>query len=304
MGTGSPYYEMIDGLFTRQLVSWPLLRDNYERFKQVQVKTLSVDGLPVIVQFNPSRIVSSGAKTDARSIQERKCFLCSQNRPPEQEEVPFGSDYLILCNPFPIFPQHFTVPARNHVDQTIIGRFGDMLDLAKALDSYTIFYNGPRSGASAPDHMHFQAVTKDYMPIDKLDISQCKPLYSGLYLLENYLRNGWIIASEAKEEAQTLFAYICDVLGTPSGEVEPMMNLFCNYEKGQWIIKVIPRKKHRPSQYFAEGEDKFLSSPGAADVGGVFITSREEDFRKATPDLLRDIYRQICFEKEELKQIK
>jgi hypothetical protein len=298
----------LNELFIQQLKAWPLLRDNYELFKQVRIKALEVDGLPVTVQFNPSRIVSSGAKTDERSIRERKCFLCAANRPAEQAYVPFGEDYLILCNPFPIFPQHFTVPTRQHVEQSITGRLGDMLDLAEALDSYTVFYNGPRSGASAPDHMHFQVVTKNYMPIDQLDVSQTKLLRertnAGLYLLDNYLRNGWIIVSGDKEEAMRFFAQVCDALDAPAGETEPMMNIFCNYEKGQWILKVIPRKKHRPSQYFAEGEEQLLSSPGAADVGGIFITSREEDFRKATPRLLRDIYTQVCFDNDELTRIK
>lgn len=299
--------KQIEDLFTQQLNSWPLLKNNYELFKQVQIKTMYVDGVRIIVQFNPSRIVSSGAKTDVQSIRERKCFLCLQNLPAEQEYIPFGDDYLILCNPFPIFPRHFTVPARQHAGQTIIGRLGDMLDLSKALDSYTVFYNGPRSGASAPDHMHFQIVTKNYMPIDSLDISQTKLIQrktnTGFYLLENYLRNGWIISSGDKEEVEASFIQICSLLEAPAGEVEPMMNVFCNYENKQWIIKIIPRKKHRPSQYFAEGEDKLLSSPGAADIGGVFITSREEDFRKVTPGLLCDIYEQVCFENDELKQI-
>jgi hypothetical protein len=296
-----------DELFTRQLKAWPLLRNNYELFGQVQTKTLETDGLPVIVQFNPARIVSSGAKTGAQFIRERKCFLCSQNRPAVQEEVPFGDDYLILCNPYPIFPQHFTVPTRQHTEQTIIGRLGDMLDLAKALDSYTVFYNGPRSGASAPDHMHFQVMTKHYMPIDQLDVSRTKLIREGtnacLYLLENYLRNGWIISSESKEEAQRFFDRLCRALGVPAGETEPGMNLFCNYEKGRWILKLIPRRKHRPSQFFAEGEEQLLVSPGAADIGGIFVTTREEDFRKLTPALLRDVYSQICYGNDELKRI-
>jgi ATP adenylyltransferase/5',5'''-P-1,P-4-tetraphosphate phosphorylase II len=130
-------------------------------FKQVRIKTLEIDGLPVTVQFNPSRIVSSGTKTDALSIRERKCFLCFENCPAEQAYVPFGEDYLILCNPFPVFPQHFTVPARQHVEQSIGGCLEDMFDLAEALDSYTVFYNGARSGASAPDHMHFQITARN-----------------------------------------------------------------------------------------------------------------------------------------------
>jgi hypothetical protein len=300
--------KQIDELFIQQMQAWPLLRSNYALFGQVRTKALEVDGLPVIVQFNPSRSVSSAAKVDALFVRERKCFLCAGNRPVEQEEVSFGRDYLILCNPFPIFPQHFTVPTRGHVAQAIGGRMGDMLSLAEALDSYTVFYNGPKGGASAPDHMHFQLVTKYYMPIDRVEVSQRKLIWeeanARLYLLDHYLRNGWIISSGDKEGAQGLFDRLCKALGTPAGETEPRMNIFCNYEKGQWVLKVIPRKQHRPSQFFAEGEEQFLSSPGAADMGGVFVTTREEDFSKATPALLRDIYSQVCYGDDELKQVK
>ncbi len=295
----------IHDLFERQLISWPLLRDNYQAYQHIQINEIFIDDIKICVQFNPSRIVSSGAKTDRQSLQKRKCFLCKENLPPEQEYIPFGKDYLILCNPFPIFPEHFTVPTRQHVDQSILGRFGDMLDLAQSLENYTIFYNGPTSGASAPDHMHFQIVTRNYMPIDTIDASHTEILKekegTSLYLLKNYFRNGFIIKSENKKDTETLFEQVCRGIGTPENEPEPKMNIFSTYTDGVWEVKIIPRRTHRPWQFFAEGNDFIMTSPGAADIGGVFITSREEDFKRINPELLRDIYNQICFTTEEIK---
>ena len=159
--------QTIHNLLTEQLVSWETARNNYAALSGVQVKELNVNGILYKVQFNPARIVSSGAKVDAKSIKERKCFLCPANLPAEQKGIPFEGHYNILVNPFPIFPRHLTIPETAHVNQRISPRFGDMLDLAQQLTDYTIFYNGPKCGASAPDHAHFQAGNKGFMPIEQ-----------------------------------------------------------------------------------------------------------------------------------------
>ena len=159
--------QTINNLLTEQLASWEMARNNYAALSGVQVKELDVNGIPYKVQFNPARIVSSGAKVDAQSIKERKCFLCPANLPPAQKGIPFEGHYNILVNPFPIFPRHLTIPEVAHVNQRIAVRFKDMLALAQALTDYTIFYNGPKCGASAPDHAHFQAGNKGFMPIEK-----------------------------------------------------------------------------------------------------------------------------------------
>ena len=159
--------QTIHHLLTGQLASWETARNNYAALSGVRVKELNVNGIPYKVQFNPARIVSSGAKVDAKSILERKCFLCPANLPPVQKGIPFGGHYNILVNPFPIFPRHLTVPELAHTPQRIATRFTDMLELAEALTDYTIFYNGPKCGASAPDHAHFQAGNKGFMPIEK-----------------------------------------------------------------------------------------------------------------------------------------
>lgn len=61
-----------------------------------------------------------------------------------------------------------------------------------------------------------------------------------------------------------------------------MMNIFGSYYDNNWVITVIPRKRHRPWQYEAEGNDHLLSSPGAADIGGLFITPLEKVSKRST----------------------
>lgn len=167
MNKTSDMNQTIHHLLTGQLASWETARNNYAALSGVRVKELNVNGILYKVQFNPARIVSSGAKVDAKSILERKCFLCPANLPPVQKGIPFGGHYNILVNPFPIFPRHLTVPELAHTPQRIATRFTDMLELAEALTDYTIFYNGPKCGASAPDHAHFQAGNKGFMPIER-----------------------------------------------------------------------------------------------------------------------------------------
>ncbi len=165
-------------LLERQKSNWPLARDNFAALANVQTRVVEVDDITFRLQFNPGRLVSTSAKVDAKSIGERKCFLCTANRPKEQESVPFGDDYLVLINPFPIFPEHFTIPHREHVPQRIAGSLGAMLELAQAMSPrYTVFYNGPKCGASAPDHLHFQAGDREFMTIEgEIDRIKGKPL--------------------------------------------------------------------------------------------------------------------------------
>ncbi|WP_297902491.1 DUF4922 domain-containing protein [uncultured Parabacteroides sp.] len=307
-------------LLAKQLVTWPLAKKNYKALEAVQVKSFDMGGFSIRVQFNPARIISSGAKVDAQSLKERKCFLCPENLPVEQERLPFGFHHLVLCNPYPIFPQHFTIPTRTHTPQLILPQLDDFLELIRRLAPLTVFYNGPRSGASAPDHAHFQAVTRGVMPLDG-DIQKLVTTFPSkqnpfcqspkkltaegghIYSLTGYLRNGFVIQAPRQETAIRFFKEIYAALPIPSGESEPMMNIFGSYYDSNWVITVIPRKRHRPWQYEAEGEDHLLSSPGAADIGGLFITPLEKDFKRITPELLRDVYQQVCLSDREVEEI-
>ena len=298
-------------LLKNQLHDWPLAKDNYQALEQIQLHAFDMGGFHIKVQYTPSRIISSGAKIDFRSIKDRPCFLCSENQPTEQEGLAFGADYRILCNPYPIFPEHFTIPASEHTDQLILPRLGIFLELASCLSDFTLFYNGPKSGASAPDHAHFQAVTRYVMPIEEeLDYQLqsygrllLENANSRLYLLTHYLRNGFVIKAKTKEGAVNCFETVYNTLELNPEEVEPMMNLFAYYEREEWTVILIPRKQHRPHQFFEEGDNCILVSPGAADMGGLFVTSRLQDFEKMNPLLLKNIYEQVCFSDPEMEEI-
>jgi len=270
--------ENVNQLFEEQVPNWELARKKYKDLGQVQEKTLLVDGHEYIVQFNPERIRSSSAKVDAQSIRERKCFLCTENRPVEQIGIPFKEHYLILVNPYPIFPRHLTIILKEHKPQLIASRFGDMLDLAQFLDDYTVFYNGPQCGASAPDHFHFQAGNKGLLPVEKYK--------DWRYAIR--------IESENKQDALDRFKQVYDSLEQKQEDDEPKMNILVWYESGKWIVCVFPRKKHRPSCFDAEGEDNMLINPASVELGGVFITVLEKDFDKITDKDIAEILKEVC----------
>ena len=298
----------VQNLLQEQMNAWELAKNNYEALSLVRVKELNFNKFKIKVQFNPARIVSSSAKVDSKSIQERKCFLCEQNRPVEQKGIPFGDNYVVLVNPFPIFPKHLTIPACEHVDQLIFNRFGDMLDLAYNLDEFTIFYNGPKCGASAPDHVHFQAGSKDFLPIEKewkmfADSEVLEYQSAKLFLLDSYLRGTLVIESESKDSAVKLFEKIYASLEVKPGESEPMMNILVWFDSDKWVICIFPRTLHRPSCYTAQGDDNILISPASVDMGGVFITPLEKDFEKISPQNICDILQEVSMDEVMLQEI-
>lgn len=295
-------------LLQKQLQVWGLAQGNYKDLSTVKSKEIQFDGFSITVQFNPARIQSSNAKVDAKSIQERKCFLCPANLPEVQEGIKYGEDYQLLVNPFPIFPEHFTIPTFAHTDQLILERIGDMLDLAKVLDAYSLFYNGPKCGASAPDHAHFQAGIKGFMPIEKDVKTITKEVIveeSGitLFALKNYLRNSFLIEATDKTKAVESFKKIYSLLEIKEGEQEPMMNVIAWYETNKWFLVVLPREVHRPKCFFAEGEENILISPASVDLGGVFITPQEKDFDKISAKDIQNILEEICLSDTKFNQI-
>lgn len=303
-----PIAEKIENLFQEQVKNWALTKANYEALADVKSKDFSFNNFTIRVQFNRARIQSSTAKVDAKSIQERRCFLCHQNLPEEQKNIPFNEEYQVLVNPYPIFPKHFTIPTYRHTDQLVLHRYGDMLDLAKSLDQYVIFYNGPKCGASAPDHAHFQAGSKGFLPAEKEVKTIRKEIISTdeklkVYALKDYLRNGFLIEAEDKNKAIDYFNKLYSKIEIKEGEKEPMLNILSWYEKGSWFTGIFPREKHRPACYFAEGDDNILISPGSVDLGGVFITPLEKDFDKITKDSIIAILKEVCISEEKLNEI-
>lgn len=299
-----------DALISSQIAEWPQAAGNFEALKNVKVKDLDVDGMHIKVQFNPARIVSSSAKVDAKSLKERKCFLCAANRPAVQRGIEWGPDgkYIVLINPFPIFPRHLTIPDQSHVDQLVVDRVEDMMDLAHDLDEYTVFYNGPKCGASAPDHMHFQAGNSDFLTIaEALENAELKTLATDgdatLALVDTLPLNVFVIDAADHKAGARLFRRLYDAIPVPEGEKEPMMNLLCYATPAGERLVVIPRKRHRPSFYGTEGEGCMLMSPASVDMGGVFITPRPEDYERVDADLIRRIFDELCLSNDEINEI-
>jgi hypothetical protein len=303
----------IQSLIQQQKLNWPLAQKNYAGLAEVESRTFIFDGFKVVAQFNPERIRSSAAKTDARSISERACFLCEENQPKEQKGIGFIGKYTILVNPFPIFPDHLTISLKQHLPQEIAAYFDDMLQLSKELPEFTIFYNGPKCGASAPDHFHFQAGNKNIMSIDsEIDLVSIKYgelLYrnknTSIFAVgEGYLRKLILLKSGSAEELASKFKHILSILNRRGQEGEPMLNVLCNYENGSWNVVVFPRDKQRPTQFFAEGEKQILMSPASVEMGGLVILPRKEDFDKITKEDLVDIFSQMTIHDEDFEQLK
>ena len=295
-----------------QIQSWPLANANYEGLKLVEVKQFQFDGFQIKVQYNPERMRSSSAKVDQESIAERKCFLCNENRPHEQQAIAFGDQFLILVNPYPIFKTHLTISSNTHIAQRFINNAKSMLELAAAMVGFTILYNGPESGASAPDHLHFQAGENDFLPVNQefewLKINGGKLLYSGLktqvWAFDNYLRKMISVETGDLSEGLEVMEVFCQKFSILQPEkIEPMMNVLCTFTKGKWSIHLFPRKAHRPTQFFAKGAEQLLISPGSVDLGGVFVIPRKEDFKKITTSDIIDILAQVSLNHEPFTEL-
>ena len=291
----------LQSLLKRQLAGWPEAARRYRDLREVQTKEITIGGMPVRVQYNPARAVSTLARTDAASIASRPCFLCRGNRPQQQEALPFegcdGRRYEILVNPFPIFPEHFTVPAVDHVPQRIAGRFPDMLRLAEAFPDMTVFYNGPESGASAPDHFHFQMGCKGFLPVERHfgllgPKTVMRPGAAAIALTSTYIPGLPVITAPDAESAEAAFLRVLRSLPVSPRTGEPQLNVLCWKEQDIFRILVIPRKVHRPSCYYAPEGEAVRISPASVDLGGVFIVPVEEDFRRTDAGVLQNIIRE------------
>ena len=314
-----------------QLSRWPLACENYRALKNVQVREVEVGGLTVKLQFNPARIVSSAARLSKEDIAARKCFLCRENRPQEQMLVKFdgrkGKKYHILVNPYPIFPDHLVIAMNRHTDQSIWKRYVDMLDLARKYDGFTFFYNGPKSGASAPDHHHFQAAPKGLIPlqndIDRLwkDIRDEKEGCAGqeqnaggldfliseqdasLYHYSKFTTGIFALKAETSKSAAKMFYRLLDCVELQDGDKEPQFNLFTWWQDGEFRSIVILRSRHRSHHYFSDGPDHLTMSPGCADMGGVFIVPVEDEYHKITPELLTEMVQEVSVSKDQETRI-
>lgn len=306
------YSEKIYQLFEHQKENWDLLNQNFEALNSVKTKSFDIDGFKIKAQFNPSRIISSSAKVDKKSIENRKCFLCENNLPKVQKGINYKDKYIILCNPYPIFKQHLTIPHHEHIPQQIDDIIGDLLDLTFDLrDKYFIFYNGPKCGASAPDHLHFQAGLKNSTPFEEefeKAILKSKILSSTdkikLSIVNEPVYRFLILQSRDKSEIINHFNRILNYLSIDvSTNEEPLLNVISFYENDEWRLLIIPRRLHRPKEYFLEDEKRILISPASVDMLGLLITPREEDFNKITELDIKNIYEQVLFDSTNMEKI-
>ena len=298
----------ISRFFNRQLEMWEDARHRFRDLKHVEVRQLS-DQLKV--QFNPARIVSTGAKIDKHTLGERPCFLCERNRPKEQMTKQIDDHFQLLVNPFPILPVHFTIPATKHQPQSIYRHYGEMHRLLSLHSELMVFYNGPKCGASAPDHLHFQAGTSGVLPLQTNWQRLSRNLTDVISLndeekisvLRDFLVPAFVIISKSEDSDEELFHRLYRSMPMRGDESEPMMNITAWRKGDEFISVVIPREKHRPDAYFAEGEAQMMVSPGALDMAGLIITPREEDFSKINLDKATALLRECGISAEKTEAI-
>ena len=279
----------ISRFFNRQMEKWADARHRFRDLKHVETHQLS-DQLKV--QWNPARIVSTGAKIDKKTLGDRPCFLCDKNRPKEQISKQIDERFLLLVNPFPILPVHFTIPARKHQPQSIYKNYGEMHRFLSLHSELMVFYNGPKCGASAPDHLHFQAGTSGILPLQanwqrlSRNLTDIISLNDDekIALIHDFVVPAFVIISKSEDSDEALFQRLYKSMPVRGDETEPMMNIIAWRKGDEYISVVIPREKHRPEAYFAEGDAQMMVSPGALDMSGLIITPREEDFRKLTEE--------------------
>ena len=309
------------GFYSAQLAEWPLAGNNASSLENVRTRDMEFGGITVKVQFNPARAISSKAKTDSESLSKRPCFLCEDNRPSQQRFIAFhgtgGEEYHILVNPFPILPGHFVIAATRHVEQNLAGRYADMLSLAYRFGGMTVIYNGPKCGASAPDHCHFQAFPSGILPLEKRVREELSGTSGGAlrcvrhyadgaswYVADFFVNGVFVLVSSNAGDMAVHFDEFVRRLNTPEGDTEPRFNLFTYFENGRYCTIAVLRTAHRSSHYFTQNEPRHLyMSPGCVDMGGVFITVEPGDYKKLDASLLSEMLRELTISENEQNSI-
>ena len=303
------YSKAIEKLISRQMRDWDLAAANYAALASAGTRSLQLGESTITLQFNPERRRSSAAALDKKSLARRKCFLCTENQPAKQKAVLWGDHFKIQVNPYPIFKRHLTIADLHHEPQRFAGRVGDMLQIAKALPDFVVFYNGPLCGASAPDHAHFQAGAKGEMPLpDEMNHATTHLLADGdegfIGFVDSLGRNLFTIETSTQRAAERYAMRLLDLLPVPEGASEPMINALCWWDTTQrsWRLVIFPRRKHRPACY-GEGEGRLLLSPGAVDMGGLWAVPERKDFDALTPETIQALYNELCMTRNELEPV-
>jgi Domain of unknown function (DUF4922) len=285
----------INDLFERQMRAWPQLATGVQGLARANTRRVRIDWFEVFVRHIPHRMASTTAPVDANAIAKRPCFLCARNLPVEEEGVRFGQDFMIYCNPFPIVDHHMTIAHREHDQQRIANQFGTMLDLAAALPEYFVIYNGPECGASAPDHMHFQAGLRGLFPIEK----ETAGLTS--VAVPKYGRNVLMLRGRDRSALIDRMECALDLLAeTTGGRTEPMVNIAVFHERGEWVTYLFPRGKHRP-EVFHTGE--LTVSPASIDLCGIFVVPLAQDFDRISSDAIFAIFREVTLPDDQFREV-
>lgn len=297
----------VAALIDQQCATWPLLHEGYEQFRRIDTRRAKVEESEVVIQHNPGRIRSTAASVDKASVEMRRCFLCPENLPQEEKGIAYGEDLVILCNPFPVLDRHLSIVHRRHVPQQIEGNVEALLTLARELgSSYFVLYNGPECGASAPDHLHFQACSRELLPIEANlfedepvlveDCGYCEETARNtfeLFTLGGCGRSVAVFRGGNRDEVAHWVYEVIRELALQTDRSEPLLNIICTYDPKLWTLYLFPRAKHRPDCFYAEGEQRLVVSPGAIDMAGVIVVPEREHFSKIESDQIAAIFSEV-----------
>jgi len=291
-------------LLEEQKELWRELKDAYDALKTVRTRSLLLNGFSVLLYYNPGRLTSATAAVGKKDIWERPCFLCLDNLPSEQKGIFYRNDYLILCNPRPVLPSHFTIAHVEHRPQAISERFDAFLNLTADLGhGWITLYNGPRCGASAPDHLHFQALPTGYMPIEREIHGETRLLLVArvkgvtIYAANDLGREILVLKGDNCETmTQTFLKVLAALKNAMNTDDEPMVNVAGFYDKGSWLVALFPRQKHRPDVFYREGDERIVVSPGVVEMAGVLVTPMERDFELLDAATVEAIYQEVSMD--------
>jgi hypothetical protein len=298
-------------LLSEQKKAWQDLREGYALLKDVKERDVRCNGFSVRLQYNPRRIKSSTAVVDEKNSKESRCFLCLDHLPEGQQGILYRGDYLILCNPMPVFSSHFTVSHLDHRLQAIAEHIGIFLQLmADFGPNWIVLYNGPKCGASAPDHLHFQTAPSGQMPIEK-EIHEEKRLtlikqVDDVLIYRAMGLGRKVIILEGDDQIAMDIAlknYLNALKRVLFIDEEPMVNIAGLYEEMKWRFVIFPRRKHRPDAFFTERDTRVVVSPGVIDMGGLLITPVEKDFERLDGASVEAIYREVSLERNIVEKL-
>jgi ATP adenylyltransferase/5',5'''-P-1,P-4-tetraphosphate phosphorylase II len=307
----------VAALIDQQSETWPLLREGIEAFAKIETKRVRVEESEVVIQHNYRRIRSTAAAVDKASVENRGCFLCPEGLPPEEKGIAYGDDLVILCNPFPVLDRHLSIVHREHIPQQIEGNVEWLLSLAHDLGpSYFVLYNGPECGASAPDHLHFQACSRELLPIEENlyvdepvmveDCNYCDETARNsfeLFTLGGCGRSVVVFRGGNRGEVALWVNKIISELALQTDKTEPLINIICTYDPKVWTVYLFPRSKHRPSVFYAEGERRLVVSPGAIDMAGVVVVPEREHFDKIDGERIAAIFSEVSMNGEIVNEL-